>query len=441
MKIRKLLRWILITTVLYVLLYFLFIVNLDKPTHIIIYLYLVILPPIVSACLIQTPLKAKMYLKRLYLYLFSGFVVVAVSYIIIFYLNISDDDSIRYALSALIQSEAAIIALVVTLTLVAVQHTASSYSSRIIDVFKNHNPDLKILLVIYISSIICGLFTLIKVNDTNLDAIKPYVYLTFSYGIFALLALIPYMMFTLNLLKPSKMIEILADDINYENLISSKQRQLTDMSNELFKGNKKTHVFHCEINEEELKNPIQPIFDILIKSLRNYDHPTVRVGISKIVDKISCMYQISPDTSHNSASLQSFIIDDLLNKYFNPLIRISIKDDDESIVSFIIRHLGAIGFLTIDNEDFYSTNKVISYLEKVGKKIIAKKYDNSLFDLLVVLNDLQKKLPTDESEKVKQVIEGINDAAKSGELTYVVESIPTVEEIRERIYHKNKIVK
>ena len=47
------------------------------------------------------------------------------------------DNSARYLLSALVQSLAAIIAIVVTMTLVAVQLTASAYSPRVIDIFKN----------------------------------------------------------------------------------------------------------------------------------------------------------------------------------------------------------------------------------------------------------------------------------------------------------------
>ena len=59
----------------------------------------------------------------------------------------TDVDSARYMLSALIQSEAAIIAIVITLTLVAVQHTSSTYSTRVIDIFKTRNPDFWILFL------------------------------------------------------------------------------------------------------------------------------------------------------------------------------------------------------------------------------------------------------------------------------------------------------
>ncbi len=48
-------------------------------------------------------------------------------------------------LSALVQGEAAIVALVMTLSLVAVQLAAQSYSARVIEVFKRA-PDLWILM-------------------------------------------------------------------------------------------------------------------------------------------------------------------------------------------------------------------------------------------------------------------------------------------------------
>ncbi len=57
----------------------------------------------------------------------------------------TNEESSRYMLSASVQSEAAIIAIVVTLSLVAVQLT-SSYSRRVTESFSK-NPHLWILMV------------------------------------------------------------------------------------------------------------------------------------------------------------------------------------------------------------------------------------------------------------------------------------------------------
>jgi uncharacterized membrane protein len=58
----------------------------------------------------------------------------------------TDANSARYMLSAMVQAQAAIVAIVVTLTLVAVQLTASAYSPRVIRIFRD-NPDIWILLI------------------------------------------------------------------------------------------------------------------------------------------------------------------------------------------------------------------------------------------------------------------------------------------------------
>ena len=83
----------------------------------------------------------------------------------------TDADSARYMLSALVQSQAAIVAIVITLTLIAVQLTASAYSPRVIDIFKK-NPDLWILLSVYGFSIFYGFIVLKLVEGAEGEAVS-----------------------------------------------------------------------------------------------------------------------------------------------------------------------------------------------------------------------------------------------------------------------------
>ncbi len=102
-------------------------------------------------------------------------------------------DSARYMLSTIVQSEAAIFALVVTLSLIAVQLAASSFSTRIIEIFKK-TPDVWTLIIIYISLLIYGLavLKLIESNDKNISNFEYYISLDYRLSIFAFLAIIPY---------------------------------------------------------------------------------------------------------------------------------------------------------------------------------------------------------------------------------------------------------
>jgi uncharacterized membrane protein len=103
----------------------------------------------------------KLWTERILVYSFLLFLVIFVGAVLFAKFNLfhTAADSARYMLSALVQSQAAIIAIVITLSLVAVQLTASTYSPRVIDIFKK-NPDIWILLGFYGFSIFYGLFLL-----------------------------------------------------------------------------------------------------------------------------------------------------------------------------------------------------------------------------------------------------------------------------------------
>ena len=67
-------------------------------------------------------------------------------------------------MGALVTSEAAILAIVVSLSLVAVQLAAQSYSARVIEVFRKA-PDLWILIGIYGVAMFYGLWALNQSNS------------------------------------------------------------------------------------------------------------------------------------------------------------------------------------------------------------------------------------------------------------------------------------
>ncbi len=87
--------------------------------------------------------ELSLWARRIALYLSLGAALILALHLVFSYFNFlhTDVDSARYMLSALVQGEAAIVALVVTLSLVAVQLAAQSYSARVIEMFRR-TPDL-----------------------------------------------------------------------------------------------------------------------------------------------------------------------------------------------------------------------------------------------------------------------------------------------------------
>ena len=200
--------------------------------------------------------------------------------------NMGFFDNERYLISALVQSLAATIALVITLSLVAVQLAAQSYSARVIDVYKN-NPDMWILLSIYIAVIFYGL-GLLKVIDVGVAGINMEfaIFAAYFLGFFAFVCLVPYMLKTLDLLKPSNVIELLAEEITKEKVFKSTN--------------------HTDDGRTE-KDPIQPITDIVNSGLLRNDYETVRNGLAAIKNATFLIFETT-DIEKDEKELSSHIL-------------------------------------------------------------------------------------------------------------------------------------
>ena len=93
-------------------------------------------------------------------------------------------------INLLVQSEAAIIAIVITLSLVAVQLVASSYSTRVIDIFKG-NHSFWAIVILYIFAITVGLATLILAyNGIDIYIVQNFILIGYYLGIMSFIALI-----------------------------------------------------------------------------------------------------------------------------------------------------------------------------------------------------------------------------------------------------------
>jgi hypothetical protein len=181
----------------------------------------------------------------------------------------TDADSARYMLSALVQSQAAIVAIVITLTLIAVQLTASAYSPRVIRIFMK-NPDMWILLLFYGVSIFYGLLVLKMIRAGDLRQIT-FLNTTLEYhivsayvaGAFTFFMLFPYMWNIISLLKSENIIKRLAVEITKDKILNS------------------------------VEDPVQPIVDIIHGSILKYDLETTRAGLKAVTDQV--LKIIGPD--------------------------------------------------------------------------------------------------------------------------------------------------
>lgn len=258
----------------------------------------------------------------LFVYIYLFLVVIIFSHIVVLLAKINffhtDIHNAREMLGVLFESQATIIALVITLTLVAVQLTASEYSPRVVDIFRK-DPYMWTLFILYGISMLYDLILLKLVEGGEMDVVDQSVIWSYGpvpislewlvssallFGTFTFFALIPFILHTINLLKPKNIINQLANEITKNKLLNSKEDR------------------------------IQPIVDIIRGSIMNYDFETTRKGLEAVT---------------------------------NQVINVIDSNCDEKISNSFCNRLQELGKLAASLTDEESAMEVIENLEKFGK--------------------------------------------------------------------------
>ena len=259
-------------------------------------------------------------------------------------------DSVRFFLSSLIQSEATVIAIVISLSLVVIQLTASSYSTRVIDIFKE-SSDIWIVIAAYIIAIIYGMTTL-KFIDIIIDLGTPIyvtaVWIAYFMAIFAFGALIPYLLSSLDIMKSSNVINRFAERINKENILSGVSESEAIVAKSSINPN--FSYLYSDILRPVIeidKDPVQPIIDIVHASMMKYDYETMRYGLK------------------------------VLENYMTKILKVDkLEKDDVTIVKHIFTHLERVGKLAASRDDEDSVMEVSTTIFMIGKISVEQKYEN-----------------------------------------------------------------
>ena len=323
--------------------------------------------------LIKLPNDISLWARRLALY-FSIYVLIIGSHLFFkrfdwWHTNV---DSARYMLSALVQGEAAIVALVVTLSLVAVQLAAQSYSARVIEVFRKA-PDLWILMAIYGVAIFYGLGVLKLIETVNpqlcteeyicFSNLESYISFAYYFGIFAFMALVPYMLKMFEMLKPSTVINMLAERITRQSLQSA------------IKSEQK-------VNQND---QIQPIVDIVHGALMKYDYETLRDGLKAIGDKAGNIFENENFERDEEVKISKLIID-----HITRVGKLSIIKGDEDSTVEVITNLRKIGITTAKRKLEFATYMSILSIQNIGLLAVEKKLDWTTIEAVISVGGVGK---------------------------------------------------
>jgi uncharacterized membrane protein len=163
-------------------------------------------------------------------------------------------DSARYLLSTLAQTQGAIVAIVISLTIVAVQVGSQAYSLRTTDLLLRYEF-FWLLLALYGISIIYDVVLLNRLNNDNIGLLGIEVNISIIIAAIIFWALFPYSKKTIGRLRPQTIIQILGKRV--------------------LANNKRTF-------DSNRKEDILPLFDITKKSIRVDDIAIARDSVRKL---------------------------------------------------------------------------------------------------------------------------------------------------------------
>jgi len=248
--------------------------------------------------------------------------------------NHTDVNSARLLLSALIQSEATIIALVITLTLVAVQLTSSSYTPRVANIFSN-SPHMFLLLGIYIISIAYSAILLQLLNGIEGNVAPPLeLWISWAYWltIFLAIALIPYIYYILELFRPETIIKRMSVSLTKETILQ-------------------------KVNNDFLIS----IFDITHNSIMKYDTATIRFGLNLVTSQVN-----------------------------NQVSGKNILEENSEIVKVYCAHLERCARQAIDLHDEEMLSIILDQFERVGTHCALNKFDNPTWQIITMVSEVEK---------------------------------------------------
>jgi hypothetical protein len=254
----------------------------------------------------------------------------------------------------------AIFAIVISLSLMAVQLASQQYTHRIMDI---HTKSwiFRFVIVIYLGSMLYNVFMLGWLDFGNSSVDSKYVKTSMSLTCLSLFILIPYFYITMRRLKP-------------ESVISNLLAKIDDVYLNSVKG---------YIKEGELRIPSEademlPITDIIEKSIRSGDHETARFGI----DEICRCYM-----SHVKKENEDYVSRYFLAKHIRGIGREAIiKKDDDSMVQ-VLKIFGEVGTRAIHENLNYSARMSVESIDIIGSNVL-KDYDVATEQMIKSLQDI-----------------------------------------------------
>lgn len=259
-----------------------------------------------------------------------------------------------------VQGLASIFAIVISLTLMAVQFASQQYTHRIMDL---HVKSLTFwsVIAVYLSSLLYNVFMLGRLEA---PVESKYIEVSMLFTTLSFLMLIPFFSITMIRLRPETVIDNLLTKVN-ESYLTSLQGMFkegeTRIAGELDK--------------------MLPITEIIEKSIGNGDRGTVRFGLGEIYDRYMANLR-----KENESYVSPYFLGHILGIGREAII----EADDDTLVQ-VLEIFGEVGTHTIAQNMNFTTKIALENLDIIGFKGL-KEYDVATQQMINSLHGMLREL-------------------------------------------------
>ena len=264
---------------------------------------------------------------------------------------INDRSNISSLFSLIVQILSSVFAIIITVSLVAIQLTAQNYSSKLIKIYTN-SFHFKFMVLLYCIAIIFNIYVLFSIENIK----EVWIYFSILLSMLAIVELIPFI-FEINLnLDPKTII------------------------NHLVKNLKRYKIQDKHVDFEPYDSFFQPIEDIITRSISNFDYQTAKFGIRIFMQYF--LNRITSEDFKNQLNNKDLIIDHL-KPYFVLLWNVSNnakKSDAIEIIKYIFNTIFDVINELPDNNYLPVYEDLIEIIENVRYQS-EKRFDNDEYIL------------------------------------------------------------
>jgi len=341
----------------------------------------------------------------------------------------SDINVVRDNLKMLCQMQATVIAILISLSLAAVELAASTYSLRLFRSFST-SPWIWIVTVLYVGSIAFDLSLLTLLMQSTAGYEK---YIVFSYllGIINLSLLIPYWRSMTEILSPDRITRKLAKGISHSSAA------------------------------------FQPIDDIICVSLTKYDYETARTGMQVMNDQVLEIvksHNVQPlwdpkvprgSRHHTKAMDLSYMVESTVCAYCGHLERLGklfARKEEEMLALQTSQDLSRVGYALA--EGAYPINLIISSsgfdsvmkaLTAVGSEAAQRRiYDatkNTIENMSGIATSIQYEVVNAFDANARRIVISIDEVSRKAIESWSLDILfPVVKSLGSigKLYSKNK---